>query len=83
MIQDELRGKSGRGFALDFQNGFAIAQVFNYALAGQPSFHMGSVATDKTPIAIPLDRYTGGRFWVALRSRQSTWTVRGPCDWPL
>lgn len=62
VVESELNGKPGRGFALDFQNGVAIAQVFNYQPGGQPTFHMGSVDAPKTPVTLPLGQYAGGRY---------------------
>ncbi|MEJ5149571.1 hypothetical protein [Comamonas sp. MYb396] len=61
VVEEELLGKPGRGFAIDVQNGMVLAQVFNYLPDGAPTFHMGSGLYQGINASIPLNRYAGGR----------------------
>lgn len=61
VVEDELLGKPGRGFAIDVQNGMVLAQVFNYLPDGAPTFHMGSGLYQGINASFPLNRYAGGR----------------------
>ncbi|MCS4294946.1 hypothetical protein M2375_003179 [Comamonas sp. BIGb0152] len=61
VVEEELLGKPGRGFAIDVQNGMVLAQVFNYLPNGQPTFHMGSGLYQGIDTSVPLNRYAGGR----------------------
>ncbi|WP_395027449.1 hypothetical protein [Comamonas odontotermitis] len=63
VIEDELLGKPGRGFAIDVQNGMVLAQVFNYLPSGEPTFHMGSGTYQHIEPSFQLHRYAGGRWF--------------------
>ena len=70
IISNELNGKPGRGFAIDFQNDIMVMQVYAYESNGQPTFYMSSgkiqdVKVDNITQAVvdaKLGRYEGGRF---------------------
>lgn len=62
IVEDELQGKPGRGFAIDVQNGVALALAFNYLPNGAPTFHMGSANYQGIETSIALNQYAGGRW---------------------
>lgn len=62
VINSEVNGQPGRGFALDVQNETLVITMYAYERNGLPTFYVGSGAYANDQASVDLIRFTGGRF---------------------
>ena len=53
--------ESGSGYALDYQNGVLIVQVYSYLAGGEAQWYLGAGNVTNNVFQATLDRYTGGQ----------------------
>ena len=63
VVTSELNGEPGRGMNIDVQDGTLVMQVYNYDIAGQPTFHMSYGAIVANHFSGALRQYKDGRYY--------------------
>ena len=53
--------ESGSGYALDYQNGVLIVQVYSYLAGGAAQWYLGAGNVTNNVFQATLDKYTGGQ----------------------
>jgi len=53
--------ESGSGYALDYQNGILIVQIYSYLAEGVPQWYLGAGNLTDNVFQATLDKYTGGQ----------------------
>ena len=53
--------ESGTGYALDYQNGVLLVQIYSYQPGGQPQWYLAAGGVNANVFTATLDRYNGGQ----------------------
>lgn len=53
--------ESGTGYALDYQNGILLVQVYSYQPGGQPQWYLAAGPVNANVFTETLDKYSGGQ----------------------
>ena len=64
IVEDEVNGKPGRGMLIDVQNDAVVAQIYNYEVQGDATFHLMSNSRRLSKqVTGELVAYQGGRYF--------------------